>query len=158
LLGLGEHGETGVFKKGPEVIQTADTPYGRIGISICRDMSFPQYIRQAGRNNVDIMLSPSYDFPKSTSLLYSLRSIENGFSFVRPVYNGISFVVDYNGKILAQMASDKSEDGILYANVPTKGIKTIYSMIEDLFAWLCVLAFVAFIVMPIISRIRKKQN
>ena len=158
LLGLGEHGETGVFKKGPEVIQTADTPYGRIGISICRDMSFPQYIRQAGRNNVDIMLSPSYDFPKSTSLLYSLRSIENGFSFVRPVYNGISFVVDYNGKILAQMDSDKSEDGILYANVPTKGIKTIYSIIEDLVAWLCVLAFVAFIVMPIISRIRKKQN
>jgi len=158
LLGLGEHGETGVFKKGPEVIQTADTPYGRIGISICRDMSFPQYIRQAGRNNVDIMLSPSYDFPKSTSLLYSLRSIENGFSFVRPVYNGISFVVDYNGKILAQMASDKSEDGILYANVPTKGIKTIYSMIEDLLAWLCVLGFVAFIVMPIVSRIRKKQN
>ena len=158
LLGLGEHGETGVFKKGPEVIQTADTPYGRIGISICRDMSFPQYIRQAGRNNVDIMLSPSYDFPKSTSLLYSLRSIENGFSFVRPVYNGISFVVDYNGKILAQMDSDKSEDGILYANVPTKGIKTIYSIIEDLVAWLCVLAFVAFIVMLIISRIRKKQN
>jgi apolipoprotein N-acyltransferase len=158
LLGLGEHGETGAFKKGPEVIQTTDTPYGRIGISICRDMSFPPYIRQAGKNSVDIMLSPSYDWPKSISLLYSLRSIENGFSFVRPVYNGISFAVDYNGKILAQMDSDKTEDGILYANVPTKGIKTIYSIIGDLLGWLCVLGFVAFVVMSIKGRAHKKHN
>jgi len=158
LLGFGELGETSVFKKGPEVIQAADTPYGRIGISICRDMSFPPYIRQAGKNDIDIMLSPSYDFPKSTSLLYSLRSIENGFSFVRPVYNGISFSVDYDGKILAQMDSEKTEDGILYANVPTKGIKTIYSIIGDLLGWLCVLGFVAFVVISIIGRVHKKHN
>ena len=149
LLGFGKHGETGVFKKGPEVIQTADTHYGRIGISICRDMSFPPYIRQAGKKNVDIMLSPSYDFPKSTSCLYSLRSIENGFSFIRPVYNGISFAVDYNGKLLAQMDSDKTEDGILYANVPIKSIQTIYSIIGDLLGWLCVIGLVSFVVLSI---------
>jgi apolipoprotein N-acyltransferase len=158
LFGLGEQGETGVFKKGPEVIQTTDTPYGRIGISICRDMGFPPYIRQAGKKKVDIMLSPSYDFPKSTSHLYSLRSIENGFSFARPVYNGISFAVDYNGKILAQMDSDKTDNGIMYANVPTKGIKTIYSIIGDLLGWLCVLGFVAFVVMSIKGRVHKKHN
>jgi apolipoprotein N-acyltransferase len=158
LLGLGEHGETGVFKKGPEVIQTAATPYGRIGISICRDMSFPPYIRQAGKNNVDIMLGPSYDFPKSTSPSYALRAIENGFSFVRPVYNGISFAVDYEGKILAQMDSDKTENGIMYADVPGKGVKTIYSIIGDLLGWLCVLGFVAFVVMSIIGRAHKKHN
>lgn len=158
LLGLGEYGEPRVFKKGPEVIQTADTPYGRIGISICRDMSFPPYIRQAGRNEVDVMLSPSYDFPKSTSLLYSLRSIENGFSFVRPVYNGISFAVDYDGRILALMDSDKTKDGIMYANIPTKGVKTIYSIIGDLLGWLCVLGFLAFVVMSIIGRVHKKRN
>jgi apolipoprotein N-acyltransferase len=158
LLGFGEYGETSVFRKGPEVIQTADTPYGRIGISICRDMSFPPYIRQAGKNNVDIMLSPSYDFPKSISLLYSLRAIENGFSFVRPVYNGISFAVDYNGKILAQMDSANTEDGILYANVPTKGIKVIYSIIGDLLGWICVLGFVAFVAMSIIGRVPIKHN
>ena len=158
LLGFGEYGETGVFKKGPEVIQTADTPYGRIGISICRDMSFPPYIRQAGKNKVDIMLSPSYDFPKSTSHLYSLRSIENGFSFVRPVYNGISFAVDYNGRVLAQMNSDTTKDGILYAHVPTKGITTIYSIIGDLLGWLCVFSFIAFVVMSVKGRVHKNHN
>jgi apolipoprotein N-acyltransferase len=158
LLGFGSFGETGVFKKGPEIIQTTDTPYGRIGISICRDMSFPPYIRQAGKKNVDIMLSPSYDFPKSTSRLYSLRSIENGFSFVRPVYNGISFAVDYNGKLLAQMDSDKTGDGILYANVPTRGIQTIYSIIGDLLGWLCVLVFLAFVAMTIKDKVHQKHN
>jgi len=158
LLGFGEHGETGVFKKGPEIIQTADTPYGRIGISICRDMSFPPYIRQAGKKNVDIMLGPSYDFPKSTSCLYSLRSIENGFSFVRPVYNGVSFAVDYNGRLLARMDSDKTEDGILYADVPTKGIQTLYSTIGDLLGWLCVFGFVAFGVLSIKGGARPWKN
>jgi apolipoprotein N-acyltransferase len=49
------------------------------------------------------MLNPSYDIPKSTGSSYSLRAIENGFSLVRPVYNGYSYVIDYNGKILAHM-------------------------------------------------------
>jgi apolipoprotein N-acyltransferase len=158
LFGLGPFGETGVLKKGPEVIQTVDTPYGRIGISICRDMSFPPYIRQAGKNNVDIMLGPSYDFPKSTSPSYALRAIENGFSFIRPTHNGISFAEDYNGKILAQMDSDKTEDGIMYADVPTKGVKTIYSIIGDLLGWLCVLGLGVFVVMSIIGRVHKKHN
>ena len=159
LFGFGPFGETGAIKKGPEVIQTTDTPYGRIGISICRDMNFPQYIRQAGKNNVDIMLSPSYDFPKSTRPSYSLRAIENGFSFIRPTYNGISFAEDYNGKILAQMDSDKTENGIMYADVPTKGVKTIYSIIGDLLGWLCVLGLGVFVVMSVIKdRVNKKHN
>ena len=158
LTGFGSGFETGIYKKGPEVIQTTDTPYGRIGVSICRDMSFSSYIRQAGKNKVDIMLSPSYDVPKSTSFLYSLRSIENGFSIVRPVYNGFSYAVDYNGKILAQMDSDKTEGGIMYADVPTKGIKTIYSIIGDLLGWLCVLGFAALVVMSIKGRVNKKRK
>ena len=159
LLGLGKYGETGVFKKGVEVIQTTDTPYGRIGVSICRDMNFPAYIRQAGKHNVDIMLSPSYDWPKSTSPSYALRAIENGFSFIRPTYNGISFAEDYNGKILAQMDSDKTENGIMYADVPTKGVKTIYSIIGDLLGWLCVLGLGVFVVMSVIKdRVNKKHN
>jgi apolipoprotein N-acyltransferase len=139
LLGIGEFGETEVFKKGAEIIQTADTPYGKIGVSICRDMNFSSYIRRGAKKKVDIMLGPSYDWPKSNNPSYSLRAIENGFSFVRPTYNGITYAEDYNGNILAQMDSDVTKDGILYADVPIKGTKTIYSIIGDLLGWLCVL-------------------
>ena len=155
LKGLGDIGETLMYKKGPEVIQATDTPYGRIGVSICRDMEFPPYIRQAGKNKVDIMLNPSYDIPKSTGPSNSLRAIENGFSLVRPVYNGYSYAVDYNGRILAHMDSDKTEDGIMYADVPTKGVKTIYSTIGDSFAWLCVLGLLGFIALTIKNRKKK---
>jgi apolipoprotein N-acyltransferase len=139
LLGFGELGEPRVFKKGPEIIQTAETPYGVIGVSTCRDMSFPSYIRQAGKKNVDVMLGPSHDFPRSVSPSYYLRAIENGFSFVRPTYNGLSYAIDYNGNILAWMDSEQSKDGIMYADVPIKGIKTLYSYWGDLLGWACVL-------------------
>jgi len=139
LLGFGEFGETRVFKKGPEVIQTAVTPYGVVGVSTCRDMSFPSYIRQAGQKRVDLMLGPSYDFPKSVSPSYYLRAIENGFSFVRSTYNGISYAIDYQGHVLTTMDSEQSKDGMMVADVPIKGIRTFYSRWGDWFGWACVL-------------------
>ncbi len=138
LLGFGESGETLVFRKGPEVIQTAATPYGVIGVATCRDMSFPSYIRQAGQKNVDLMLGPSYDFPKSETHSYYLRAIENGFSLVRATYNGISYAMDYHGRILAIMDSEKSKDGMMVADIPIKGVRTFYSRWGDWFGWACV--------------------
>ncbi|MEQ9298335.1 MAG: carbon-nitrogen hydrolase family protein [Cyclobacteriaceae bacterium] len=139
LLGFGPFGETAVFKKGPEVIQSVDTPYGRIGLSICRDMSFTSYLRQAARADVDIMLSPAYDWPKSSGPYYLLSTINNGFSLVRPTYNGYSYAADYHGKILAHMESDTAKDGIMYAEVPTKGIKTLYPIVGEGLGWLSVI-------------------
>ncbi len=157
LVGLGDlFGETRIYYKGPEVIQAVDTPYGIIGVSICKDMAFASYIRQAGKMKIDIMLSPSYDVPKSRGPWYSLRAIENGFSIVRPVYNGYSYAMDYNGKLLAHMDSDETEDGIMYADVPTKGVNTIYSTIGDLLGWLSVLGLFVFTGVGI--RIKKSQE
>lgn len=152
LLGFGEIGEAAVFKKGAESIQTVDTPYGRIGASICRDMSFSAYIRQAGRKNVDIMIAPSYDFPKSIGPSDSIRAVEYGLSFVRPTYNGITYAQDYHGRILAQMDSDQTKDGILYADVPIKGIKTLYTVTGDILGWACVLALLGLIIFAISRR------
>jgi apolipoprotein N-acyltransferase len=146
LLGFGELGETRVFKKGPENIQAAATPYGVIAVSTCRDMSFPPFIRQAGKKNVDVMLGPSYDFPKSVSPLYYLRAIENGFSFVRSTYNGISYAIDHNGNILAWMDSEQSKDGMMYADVPIKGVRTLYIFWGDLLGWASVIGALFFII------------
>lgn len=145
LLGFGEVGETRVFKKGAEIIQTANTPYGVIGVSTCRDMGFPSFIRQAGKKNVDVMLGPSYDFPRSLSPSYYLRAIENGFSFVRSTYNGISYAIDYKGNILAMMDSEQPKDGMMYANVPVKGLRTLYSSWGDLLGWASIIGALFFI-------------
>jgi len=142
-------GEAVYLKKGPEIIPVVNTPYGTIGISICRDMSFSPYIRQAGKKHVDIMLSSAFDFPRGKGHRYLMRAIENGFSFVRPTCNGVTFAVDYNGRILASKDYFATSNEIMYADVPIKGRKTIYPIIGDVFAWLCVLGFGVFVMLSI---------
>ncbi len=152
LLGLGPFGETGVFSKGEEIIQTVDTPYGRIAVSICRDMSFPAFARQAGRMGADIMLTPSYDFPASRGLSDSGRAIDTGFTHVRPTYNGISYAMDPYGRVLARMASADGGNGIMYAELPTRGARTLYARFGDWFGWLTVAALAFFAVRAVVSR------
>ncbi len=146
LMGYGNFGETSVFRKGAEVIQSVETPYGRIGLSICRDMGFPSYLRQAARADVDIMLSPSYDWPKSPGPWYLLSTIENGFSFVRPTYNGYSYAADYHGEVINYMHSDETDEGIMYAQVPTQGIDTLYPVVGDILGWICLIGLLPLIV------------
>ena len=62
-----------------------DTPFGRIAAVICFDMDFPQFIRRAARNGVDIMLVPSADWSAIDPIhtrMASVRGIENGFAVV----------------------------------------------------------------------------
>jgi apolipoprotein N-acyltransferase len=151
-------GEAAMYRKGPEVIQWVNTPYGRIAISICRDMEFPHYMRQAGKAGVDIMLSPSWMAEKDLVVHSAyMRTIESGFSVVRPTYHGISFVADYNGNILDQMDSDETDDGILYADIPTRGVNTLYTTIGDLLGWFCVSGLLALIALSIVLSIRQRR-
>ena len=61
-----------------------------------------------------------------------IPTIENGFSFVRPTYNVVSYATDYNGRVLTQMDSDYTDTGIMYATIPTQRINTLYARVGDL--------------------------
>jgi apolipoprotein N-acyltransferase len=158
LFGFGPFGEAAYVSKGPGIIPVVETPYGKIGFGICKDMSFPPYARQAGRKGADIVFDPSDDFPRSKGYVSLMRSIENGFSFIRPTRNGVSFAADYHGNVLASKDYFATSNGIMYADVPTKGKVTLYTYIGDVFAWLCVLGFIAFIVIAILNRTREKTE
>ena len=103
------------------------------------------------------MLNPSYDVPKSGGPMYSLRAVENGFTMIRPVYNGFSYAVDANGRLLASMDSDLTDTGIMYAEVPTQGVKTLYSRVGDMLGWLCVVGFLGFLPLNLLLRREKEQ-
>jgi apolipoprotein N-acyltransferase len=153
LAGMGDIGETRVFSKGPEIIQSVETPYGRLSVSVCREIDMAKYMVQAGRQGVDIMFSSSYEWPQNLVINFGyMRGIENGFSLVRPTYNGITFVSDFNGKILNQMAFDDAGGGIMYADVPTKGVKTLYPHIGDVFGWVCVAGFMGIVMGSLFMR------
>lgn len=146
-------GESLFMKKGPGEISVVETPYGRIGITICRDLEYPGYARQAGKKKADIVLSPSFDFPKgimpSNTYNQMLRAVENGFSLVRSVNNGLSVAIDYHGRILSSMNYFTTSNEIMYGDVPTTGTRTLYTQIGDIFPWLCVAGFTVFLVLSI---------
>ncbi|WP_343080564.1 nitrilase-related carbon-nitrogen hydrolase [Ostreiculturibacter nitratireducens] len=152
LLGLGDMGETAVFEKGAEVIQTADSPFGRIAVSICRDMSFPRFALQAGRAGADLMLTGSHEFPKGITLNDPYRSVESGFTLVRPTFDGITYAMDPYGRVLAQMDKGTGQPGIMFADVPMKGVRTLYARFGDWLGWLSVAAILVFAVMALFAR------
>jgi apolipoprotein N-acyltransferase len=122
-------------------IDAAESPHGRLGATICYDMDFPVHLQQAGRQGVDIMLVPSNDWREIDpwhSHMARFRAIEQGFNMVRHTSNGLSIATDYQGRILASMDHFVTDDRALVAHVPTRGVRTIYARVGDLFAWLCI--------------------
>ncbi|WP_411891680.1 nitrilase-related carbon-nitrogen hydrolase [Yoonia sp. SDW83-1] len=152
LWGWGSAGEPLVFNKGAEIVQSIENPYGRIAVSVCRDMTFPAFARQAGLAGADIMLVPSYDFPKSTGPSDNERTIENGFTMIRPTNNGVSFAADPYGRILARMDSAHGGTGIMFVDVLTIGVDTLYSRWGDWFGWLNVVLLAGLIGTALLRR------
>ena len=144
LLGFREFGEPAVFEYGAEIIQTTDSPFGRIAVAICKDMSFPPYARQAGRAEADIMLTGSHEFPRGLRLNDAFRSVENGFTHVRTTYNGISYAMDPYGHVLERMSQAEERGGLMYADVPARGASTLYARFGDWIGWLSIVAVLCF--------------
>jgi apolipoprotein N-acyltransferase len=152
LLGFREFGETGVFEKGEELIQTTDSPFGRIAVAVCRDMSFPPYARQGGRAGADIMLTGSHEFPRGLRLNDAFRSVENGFTHVRTTYNGISYAMDPYGRVLGRMDDMQGRGGLMYADVPIQGTRTLYARLGDWLGWLSIAGLLGFVAWAITHR------
>lgn len=135
-----------ILGDGKVLIRESD--YGKIATLICKDFEYPRFVRQAGKADVDIMLIPSQNWEGITpyhARIANFRAIENGCSMITAAYHGLSTAVDYHGNVLSRMNDFTTEDRIMIADIPTRGIKTIYSIIGDSFAWLCLLAFLTLI-------------
>ena len=129
---------------GDGILQYFDTPYGRICSAICYDMDFLSVVNQIRNKNIDIMLDPSNDWKDITpyhTYLASARAIEHGFNMVRSTGHGLSASFDYKGQVLSKQNYFNSSENMMLSDVPTKGVKTIYSFMGDYFAYLCMLFF-----------------
>ena len=109
-------------------IKVARLPYGKIGLSICYDVRFPNLYRELAKKGADFISIPAA-FTYTTGLahwhsLIRARAIENGcFVFApaqvgnhengRKTY-GHSMIVDPWGKVISS-ATDRK--GIIYAKV-----------------------------------------
>lgn len=141
-------GDKAVFAPGDGVIPVVETPYGRLATVICFDADFPALLRQAGQARVDILLAPSNDWPPVKvmhSRAHVLRAIEYGLALVRPTGNGIALAAGSHGQVVAEADYYATGSLTLVADVPTRGVPTLYTRIGDVFVHACLLALAGLI-------------
>ena len=142
--------------RGEGPVPVVETPYGHIATIICNDAIFPDFVRrQVSGRGVDILLVPAWDFRYAEhiwSYYMSFRAIENGFSMFRLAREGLTLAVDYQGRPLVQSNYFLNDQPIIYADLPTEGRETVYSLLGDWFAWLSVAGLVALLVIAIAKR------
>ncbi len=140
---------------GPAVVPVTDTPYGRLAGVICYDMDPVPYMRQAGLAGVGLVLAPADDWPaieNDHAHISVYRAVENGFSLLRPTSKGISVAVDPLGRELASGEYYTTDRLAIVAAVPVQAVPTLYSRIGDVFAYGCIIALVAAIVLGLARR------
>jgi len=129
-----------------------DSPYGRVVGAICYDMDFPSLMAQAGADRADIVISPAADWraidPRHTEMA-SFRAIEQGFNLARQTNQGLSAAYDYEGHQLAHMDQYQAQELTLVAQLPTRGVRTLYSRFGNWLAWLCMATLITLICLGI---------
>lgn len=115
-LGNGEaYRESKNYDAGGQAV-VADLPWGRIGLSVCYDLRFPQLYRQLAQNGAAFLTVPSA-FTRQTGeahweVLLRARAIETGCFVFAPAQGGVhengretyghSMIVDPWGKVLVE--------------------------------------------------------
>jgi apolipoprotein N-acyltransferase len=135
-------GETTLLTPSSGRLPVLETPDGRLGGAIAFDMDFPAFLLQAGRKHVDLMVVPENEYPEidpmhSRMALY--RAVENGFNLLLHASQSLSLACDYQGRVYGLMDHYQAADRVLVAQLPARGITTIYSRSGYLFPWFCML-------------------
>ena len=122
---------------------TVDTPLGKVGLTICYDLRFPQLFRTLAQAGAQIITVPS-SFQRQTGKahwhpLLQARAIENGCWIIAPAMCGEhagnrqtfghSLVVNPWGEVVA----DGGElPGITYAEIDVARVTKVRGMIPSL--------------------------
>lgn len=135
-------------KKGDGVVATANINGIKTGHVICYDMDFPSFIWQSGKGGVDILFAPASDWREIRffhAASARFRGVENGCSLVRPTIQGLSIATDPYGRLLAYHDYYSNTSRVVIVGVPSRGVRTVYAMIGDIFSILCIVLFVVLI-------------
>ncbi len=125
----------------------------KIASTICFDLDHPAFIRKFGQADVDIMISPANDHSQMHTHWTLFRTLEQGFSLVRPnTKRGLAVAQDYQGRMLSSVDYTRTKNEIMISDLPIKGVTTIYAIIGDLFAWLCSFGFVITVLWTVFKR------
>lgn len=144
-----------VINKGDGPIPYIDTEYGRLANAICSDIDLSGYISQIGRDSVDILMVPAFDWEEVTPYhanMAAFAAIQYGVSIIRANGKGIGAFYDYLGRVLEQNNTFTSDSKITYAEIPLNSTTTVYSKIGNLFVYLLMLLLLIMVGLRISKR------
>ena len=133
-----------------------DIPFAKAGAVICYESIFPELCRETVGKGAQILLVSTNDswFGDSGALRHHLanarlRAIENGVSVIRAANTGISALITPDGKAVKTLGANRR--GFIKAQLPLKTTTTLYSLIGDVWLYLCV-------VIVMVSIYKKKKS
>jgi apolipoprotein N-acyltransferase len=131
-----------------------------IGAAICYDYDFPYLAKGYGELEADMVILPSSDWrgidPLHTKMA-AFRAVEQGHSVLRSTRFGLSAAITPYGEMISQMSSFDENDKIMYAQLPVKGVSSLYSIIQDSFVYLCIGFLLSFMAIAVQSKKSKSK-
>ena len=110
---------------------------------VCFDSIFASFSREGVRDGADIIFVATNDsWYKSTRGVYQhrnfsvIRAIETGRPVIRAGNTGISCIIDPRGRIISQ--TEPMVEDILYGEAVSCNTVTLYSLIGDVWLYLCI--------------------
>jgi len=131
---------------------------GTHGVAICKDMDFPAMIRDYGRQGVELMLVPAWDFVadgRMHSRMALVRGVENGFAIARAAAAGRLTASDRYGRVIAEAVTSRERPVRLVADLGLRSGGTLYTRIGDAFAWLCATLVLLLLVWRMAGRLKR---
>jgi apolipoprotein N-acyltransferase len=123
-------------------------PKGKIGVLICFETIFPELSRAYKKDGCRILVNITNDaWFGNTSAPYQhlsmlvFRAVENRIWIARAANTGFSAFIDSSGQVIKSVPLFQT--GGIYANIPLRGEKTIYTRHGDWLVILCGLVFLA---------------
>ncbi len=127
--------------QGKSPLKVVDIKGTKVAAAICYDYDFPYLAKGYGAIGADMVILPSSDWrgidPLHTEMA-AFRAVEQGHSILRSTRFGLSAGITPYGEMVSQMSSFDNNDKIMYSQLPTKGVTTLFSVIQDSFVYLCI--------------------
>jgi apolipoprotein N-acyltransferase len=121
-----------------------EKPSGVWGVTICKDMDFPELGREYAKRGTGVLLVPAWDFRIDGwyhARMAILRGVESGYSVARAAKQGLLTVSDNRGRILVEKAGSPAGMVTADAYVPVSPGATLYARWGDWFPWLSIPIF-----------------
>ncbi|RME42706.1 MAG: hypothetical protein D6791_17155 [Chloroflexi bacterium] len=143
---------------------TYETPLGRIGTIICYDLDFTDTARKITRNEAQLILVPSHDWPQIATKHYAhlvFRAIENRVSLAKADNSGNdSVIIDPYGRIIASAVTPGGNRSgqVVIADAPLGTGDSPAVRLGDWTGWLALAGMAFFIFYGPMTKARAKRN